>query len=126
MFTSAPTGVDSSAWDFARHFTDVGGLRTRNAIFVNARAFAALSPADQAAVTAAAARADTRGRVAAQAAEQDMLGKLREKGMEIATASPALMAQLRAVGAKQTAEWEQRAGADGTRMLARFKELMGQ
>ncbi len=126
MFTSAPTGVDSSAWDFARHFTDVGGLRTRNAIFVNARAFAALSPADQAAVTAAAARADTRGRAAAQAAEQDMLGKLREKGMEIATASPALMAQLRAVGAKQTAEWEQRAGADGTRMLARFKELMGQ
>ena len=27
MLTSAQTGVDTSAWDYARVFTDVGGMR---------------------------------------------------------------------------------------------------
>ncbi len=124
MFTSAPTGVDTSAWDFARHFTDVGGMRTRNAIFVNARAFNALSQADQQAVLQAAARAQVRGLDFAKQAEEDMLGRLRSRGMEVASASPELLGQLRAIGARQTEEWATRAGAEGPHMLARYRELL--
>ena len=61
MVTSATTGVDSSAWDYCRIFTPVGFTYTKNAIFVNRRAFQALSAADQAAIRAAAAAAETRG-----------------------------------------------------------------
>ena len=125
MFTSAPTGVDTSAWDFARNFTDVGGMRTRNAIFVNARAFNALSQADQQAVLQSAARAQVRGLDFAKQAEEDMLGRLRSRGMEVANASPELLGQLRAIGARQTEEWAARAGAEGPRMLARYRELLG-
>ena len=124
MFTSAPTGVDTSAWDFARHFTDVGGMRTRNAIFVNARAFNALSQADQQAVLQSAARAQVRGLDFAKQAEEDMLGRLRSRGMEVANANPELLGQLRAIGARQTEEWATRAGAEGPRMLARYRELL--
>ena len=45
LFTAAQTGVDTSAWDFSRHFLDVGGMRAKNAIFANSRALAALEPA---------------------------------------------------------------------------------
>ena len=61
MFTSAQTGVDTSAWDYARYFTDVGGMRARNVILVNARAFRGLDEATRAAVTQAAGRAAARG-----------------------------------------------------------------
>ena len=62
MFTSAQTGVDTSAWDYARHFTDVGGMRARNLAFANARAFRALDEATREAILAAAGRAAARGR----------------------------------------------------------------
>ena len=124
MFTSAPTGVDTSAWDFARHFTDVGGMRTRNAVFVNARAFNALPQADREAVLQASARAQARGLDYARQAEEDMLGRLRSRGMEVAQANPQLLTQLRALGVRQTEEWAQRAGPEGPRMLSRYRELM--
>ena len=54
-----------------------------------------------------------------------MLGRLRSRGMEVANASPELLGQLRAIGARQTEEWATRAGAEGPRMLARYRELLG-
>ena len=33
MFTSAQTGVSVSAWDYTRYWYNVGGMRTRNAVF---------------------------------------------------------------------------------------------
>lgn len=61
MVTSAATGVDTSAWDYARIFTPVGFTFTRNAVFVNRRALEGL-PADlQQSIRAAAATAETRG-----------------------------------------------------------------
>ncbi|MDO9712043.1 TRAP transporter substrate-binding protein [Paracraurococcus lichenis] len=124
LFTSAQTGVDASAWDFARHFTDVGGMRPRNAIFANTRALAALDPALRQAVLDAAARAEARGREMSRAAENEMLEKLRSQGMQVAEAPPAMQAALREVGAKQTQEWLQRAGPDGGQMLERYRALL--
>lgn len=124
LFTSAQTGVDASAWDFARHFTDVGGMRPRNAVFVNTRAFAALDPATRQAVLDAAARAEARGREMSREAENEMLEKLRSHGMQVAGAPPAMQAALREVGARQTAEWQQRAGPDGGQMIERYRALL--
>ena len=126
MFTSAQTGVDTSAWDYARVFTDVGGMRARNAIFVNTRALNGLSEADRNAVREAAARAATRGLEFARAAEGEMVGRLRTQGMTIATPSDQLMAQLREIGARQTQEWAQRAGPEGVQMLERYRAAMPQ
>jgi len=58
MVTSAATGVDSAAWDFAKIFTPIGFTRTHNVIFVQRRAFEAMPAAQQAAMREAAKRAE--------------------------------------------------------------------
>ncbi|HYF07221.1 MAG TPA: TRAP transporter substrate-binding protein [Acetobacteraceae bacterium] len=124
MITSAQTGVDTSAWDYARVFTDVGGMRARNAILVNLRALNSLDEATRSAVREAAARAAARGLELAKASETEMVERLRAQGMQIARPSPQLMAQLREIGARQTQEWLQRAGPDGQQMLERFRAAL--
>lgn len=124
MFTSAQTGVDTSAWDYSRVFTDVGGMRARNAIFANARALAALSEADRNAVREAAGRAAARGLELARAAEGEMVGRLRSQGMTIGQPTDQLMVQLREIGARQAQEWAQRAGPEGMQMLERYRAAM--
>ncbi len=124
MFTSAQTGVDTSAWDYARVFTDVGGMRARNAVFVNSRAFAALDEPLRNAIREAATRAAARGLEGARAAERDMVERLRAQGMTISTPTPQFLAQLREIGARQTQEWSQRAGPEGQQMLERFQAAM--
>jgi TRAP-type C4-dicarboxylate transport system substrate-binding protein len=121
MFTSAQTGVDTSAWDYARYFTDVGGMRARNFILVNARAFRALDEATRTALSQAAERAAARGLDASKAAETEMVERLRARGMQVTAPSAQFMAQLREVGARQTQEWSQRAGAEGQQMLERYR-----
>lgn len=124
MFTSAQTGVDTSAWDYSRHFTDVGGMRARNLVFVNARAFRGLDEATRNAILQAAARAATRGLEFARAAETEMVGRLRERGMQVSEPSAEFMAQLREIGARQAQEWAQRAGPEGGQLLEAYRAAL--
>ena len=124
MLTSAQTGVDTSAWDYARVFTDVGGMRSRNVVFANSRAFAALDEATRVAVRAAAGRAEARGWEMARSSETEMAARLRERGMGTPEPTAQLMAQLRAIGARQTKEWLQRAGPEGEQMVQRYRALL--
>jgi TRAP-type C4-dicarboxylate transport system substrate-binding protein len=126
MFTAAQTGVDTSAWDYSRYFTDVGGMRARNFIIVNARAFRGLDEATRDVITQAAGRAAMRGLGFAKAAESEMVGRLREHGMQVSVPSAEFVAQLREVGARQTQEWAQRAGAEGGQVLEAYRSAAPQ
>ena len=121
MVTSAQTGVDSQAWDFAKVFTPIGFTRTFNTIFVQRRAFEALPDPQQEALRAAAAKAEARGwqlSDEAAATQQAMLGS---RGMQVAQPTPELLAGLAAVGATLAEEWATRAGEDGRRVLAAYR-----
>ncbi|MFC7538976.1 TRAP transporter substrate-binding protein DctP [Siccirubricoccus deserti] len=124
MFTSAQTGVNVTAWDFTRYWYNVGGMRTRNAVFANSRALAALDPPSRAALLAAAATAAERGKTMAKEAEVAMANRLRSQGMQLPTPSEQMMSELRAIGETQTAEWVQRAGPEGTQMLERYRAAL--
>ena len=60
----------------------------------------------------------------AQEAEKATSARLAEKGMVVAAPSPALMAQLREVGAKQVQDWLAKAGPDGQQMLDRYRATL--
>jgi TRAP-type transport system periplasmic protein len=124
MFTSAQTGVSVSAWDYTRYWTNVGGMRTRNVVFANARAFAALDEPTRAAVLQAADRAAARGKEMAKEAEVRMAERLRERGVQTPPPGEALMAELRAIGETLTLEWAQRAGPEGQQMLERYRAAL--
>ena len=121
MVTSAATGVDSSAWDFSRVYTPVGFTHTRNAVFVNRRALEALSAADQAAIRTAAAAAEISGWRLAEEAIAANEAILRQRGMTVATPTPALLESLARVGEEMTREWITRAGEDGARVIAAYR-----
>jgi TRAP-type transport system periplasmic protein len=126
MVTSAATGVDAQAWDFVKHFVPVGFTRTKNAVFVNTRAFQAL-PADvQAVVQAAAAKSEERGWAAAAKEDSDKQATLVAKGMSVTDPAPsALMAELVKVGETLTTEWVAKAGEDGVKLISDYKAAIG-
>ena len=121
MVTSATTGVDSSAWDYARVFTPVGFTFTKNATLMSRRAFDALTPADQATIRRLSTEAETRGwGMAAEAAtvNQNILG---QRGMNVATPTPALMQALDRISNEMVTEWLTRGGEDGARVIAQYR-----
>ena len=120
MITSAQTGVDSAAWDYCRYVYDVGFTLTRNAVFVNTRAFQALTPELQAAFRTAATKAAARARAGAQESETVMAQRLRDHGMSVTRAPESLLVGLRRIGDTQREEWAQKAGPEGRALLERY------
>jgi len=126
MITSAQTGVDSSAWDYCKYFTNLGFTLTRNVVLVNTRAFRALDEQTRNIILAAAKRAEDRGWAASRASEEVMTAKLKAQGVVTGNAPAELMAGLRAVARMQEEEWLAKAGPEGKAMLDQYRALLKQ
>jgi TRAP-type C4-dicarboxylate transport system substrate-binding protein len=121
QITSAATGVDTAAWDYARVFTPLGFSMTKNAVLVSRRAHDAL-PADlQRVVREAAARAETRGYQLSVEAQTAAEQTLAARGMQVLQPSPELLADLRRVSRQMTEEWVQRTGEDGRKLIEAYR-----
>ncbi len=59
-----------------------------------------------------------------EAAERATVERLRAQGMAVRDPGPELMAQLRALGERLTADWAARAGPEGQQMLERYRALV--
>jgi len=121
MVTSATTGVDSSAWDYAKVFTPIGFTRTHNVIFVQRRALEALPAAQRDALLAASKAAETRGWELSDEAATSQQAILASRGMTIATPSDELMAGLKKIGDSMAEEWLTRSGEDGKKVLDAYR-----
>ncbi len=121
MVTSAATGVDTSAWDYAKHFTMVGFTFTRNAVFVGRRALDALPVAQQTALREAAAAAETRGWDMAREAAQSQQAMLGSRGLTVTQGSPALMQGMARISQTMVDEWLTRAGEDGRALITAYR-----
>ncbi len=117
MVTSAQTGVDTAAWDYAKVFTPASFSMTKNAVIVSRRALDGL-PADQrTALRAAAKAAEERGWRWSEEAQTAAEKRLAEKGVQIGAVSPALQAEFGKISQTMADEWLQRAGEDGKKLL---------
>jgi TRAP-type C4-dicarboxylate transport system substrate-binding protein len=121
QITSAQTGVDTSAWDYARVFTPLGFTMTKNAVFVNRRAMEALPPALQQDIRAIAARAEVRGYELAGESQVASERTLGQRGMQVVPPTAEFMAGLRRVSSQMTDEWVARAGDDGKRLIEAYR-----
>ncbi|MCC7426625.1 MAG: TRAP transporter substrate-binding protein [Alphaproteobacteria bacterium] len=121
MYTSAQTGVDTQAWDYARYFYDVGGNHTRNAILVNMREWRRLDDSTRTLMLQAADTASRRGRAAAQKAEMDRRAELGQRGMTIGQPTERFLSQMREIGNTIANEWAQKAGDEGRRVVAAMR-----
>lgn len=121
MVTSAPTGVDTKAWEFAKFYYDVRVINNKNLVMVSQKAFDALDPASRNAVLEAAKRAEARGWADSQKVMEDTTRRLAEQGMKVEPPTAAMRAELDKIGEAMIAEWTKRAGAEGQAMLKAYR-----
>jgi TRAP-type C4-dicarboxylate transport system substrate-binding protein len=121
MVTSAQTGVDTSAWDYAKVFTPATFSMTKNAVLISRRALDGLPAADKAAVLEASKRAEDRGWGYALEAQTSTQNRLAEKGLTIGTLPPDVVAGLMQISATMVEEWVARAGEDGRKLVDALK-----
>ena len=121
QITSAQTGVDTSAWDYARVFTPLGFTMTKNAVMVSRRAMEALPAGLQQDIRAAAARAEVRGYELAAESQVASERTLAQRGMQVIPPTAEFMAGLRRVSAQMTDEWVARAGDDGRALIEAYR-----
>ena len=121
QITSAATGVDTAAWDYARVLTPLGFSMTKNAVFVSRRALEALPAAAQQHVRDAAARAETRGYELSAETWRTTEATLGQRGMQVIPPTEEFLAGLRRVSAQMTEEWVPRAGEDGKALIEAYR-----
>lgn len=117
MLTSAPTGVDTRVWDFARYFYTADSWHPKNAVLVSERAWRRLDPSLQTALSEAAAAVEPRGWAASQEADAEAKRRLAAEGMQLAPPPPAVMEAMRAAGRQIAADWATRAGEPGQEVV---------
>ena len=120
--SSGSTGYDSKTYESIKYWYDTQAWLPKNGILVNQAAFNALDAATQAAVVKAAVDAEARGWKLSQEKNEWYKKALAEKGMKIMTPPIKLMTDMRQVGGIMVADWEKKAGPDGTVVLATYRK----
>lgn len=120
MITSPSTGANAKAWDFLSHYYDTQAWLPKNMVIVNKRAFDGLSDAEKQAVLDAAATAETRGWEASKNETATKTQILKDNGIKVMAPSADLQAALENIGATMVAEWQEKAGADGSAIVEAY------
>ena len=120
MITSPSTGVNSKAWDFLTHYTDIQAWIPKNVVVVNTRSFRRLDDTTQAAVLKAAAEAEARGWDMSRAETEAQTAVLAENGIVVVEPSEELMTGLREIGAQMLENWSAKAGDAGAALLSAY------
>lgn len=120
--SSGSTGYDSKTYESLKYWYDTQAWLPKNAIIVNKKAFDALDPAIQAALTKAAAEAETRGWKLSEEKNEWYKKALTAKGMTIVVPPAKLVSDMKQVGTIMLADWEKKSGPEGDAIIASFNK----
>ncbi len=117
MITSAVTGVENQVWGPIKYYYEINAWFPKNIVFVNARAFDALTPAARNAVLLAAASAEKRGWARSQAVMTDSTNELRAHGIKVERVSSEFDSEIKRLGEKFSREWVRLVGNEANRIF---------
>jgi TRAP-type transport system periplasmic protein len=120
--SSGSTGYDSKTYESLKYWYDTQAWLPKNAVIVNKKAFDALDPATQAAVTKAAADAEVRGWKSSEEKNEFYKKALEGKGMKIVAPPAKLVADMKQVGTIMLTDWQKKAGPEGEAIVAAFNK----
>ena len=122
MYTSAQTGINTQAWDFAKYFTNTyGGNISLTAVGVNIKAYKSLSQEMKQALHDAALDAQTKGWLTSESISTEHIKILEKNGMIIEEPSPEFRKNLNLIGQQMLEEWAKTSGSLGQEVLKAFK-----
>lgn len=122
MLTSPATGVDSQAWDYVDHYYDAQVFIPQSFVIANKRMLQSLPEDVQKAVMEAGERAEERGWQMARDQTAQLTKTLADNGMEVHQVPEKLAEELKAIGETMTAEWLEKAGPDGQKVLDEYRQ----
>ncbi len=121
FMTSGSTGWDTKAYEYIKKFYDTQAWLPKNAVIMNKKAFDALDEKSKKALLQAGEEAEKRGWASSKEKTQWYLDNLAKNGMEIVKPSPELMKGLDKVGETMLAEWLEKAGPDGQKVIDAYR-----
>lgn len=120
MITSPATGVDTQAWDYVKHYYDAQAFIPQAIVIANKRSLMSLPAPQRQAVLDAGKKAEARGWAQAREMTARLTQTLASKGINVQPVPQAIAAELNKIGAAMAAEWSQKAGADGAKVLEAY------
>lgn len=121
--TSSATGYDTKSWEQLKYYYDVQAWLPKNIVFVSQKAFDALDESSREALLKAAAVAEARGWKVSEEKTAWYVDQLKANGMTVQPAPEALQTELLKIGERMTAEWVEKAGAEGQAILDAYRKL---
>ncbi len=121
VLSSGDGGAGRRLWEHLPHFTEIGYAMPVSLVFAAPARLAALPAEGRAALEEAARRTEAGLWTLLETREAANRARMRQNGVTLAEPGPALVAALREAGAAAVAEWEGRAGAAGSAVLARYR-----
>ena len=120
-FTSGATPWDSKLYEHAGYYYDFGAWLPRNTIIVNMDVWNSLDERTQAAIEGAAAMAERTGWAKAEELARWYAEQLAAKGMKVQPPSDQLVSQLEGVGGEVLADWVEKAGDTGKKIVDNYR-----
>ena len=120
--SSASTGFDTKTYESVKYFYDTQAWLPKNAVIVNQKAFDSLDKSTQDTVLKLAAQAQIRGWKVSQDKNELYLNALTERGMKIMKPSNKLVSDFKQLGEVMLADWEKKAGSDGSALIDQYKK----
>jgi TRAP-type C4-dicarboxylate transport system substrate-binding protein len=123
MISSGATGYDRKIWEHIGYFYEVNAWLPRNYDFVNKDIWNDLDEDVRATVMGVAQLAERAGTLDSRRLTDWYKVQLQANGMNVAVAGEKLQGQLKEIGATMTAEWMEKAGAEGKAIIDAFNKM---
>jgi TRAP-type transport system periplasmic protein len=120
MISSAVTGVENKVWSHLKYFYEINAWTPKNAVIVNATAFAKLASTEQKALRDAAKIAEERGWKMSRIAAQEAVQSLRANGVKVESMPPNLEREFTRLGERFSHEWIREAGVQASELFTSF------
>jgi TRAP-type C4-dicarboxylate transport system substrate-binding protein len=122
VLSSGDGGAGRKFWEYLPQFTEINYAMPLSFTTVNLDAWNALDAATKRAVLDAAAETEARQWQALEGRLAKNYERMRENGMAITrSVSPALSAKFKSAAEAAIADWQRKAGAEGNKVLERFR-----
>lgn len=123
FMTSSSTGYDSKTFEYIKNYYTLRAWLPKNAVLVNAKAFNDLDKPTQAAVLAAAHKAEERGWALSEKKDLEYLEQLKANGMDIIEPSDGMKRDFaEKVGKPMLDEWLAKTGDEGQAIIKAFRK----
>lgn len=123
MLSSGSTGYDQKLWEHVDYWYDVKAWLPKNMVFVNKRAWNALSEETQEIVLAASAKAEEKGWTKARELSDWYATELAKNGMTVQPAGEKLTSEFEEIGVKMTNDWLKDAGSQGQEIIDAYQAM---